>query len=132
MIVAREHIPVIWRDIEAHVDAALEKAHGEFDRYDVLQYLMAGEFQLWVPDDLSGICVTRVLSYPRYTAVRVVLFAGKGALGTWAVPMIERVEEWARGMGCKRLEEMGRDGWAKVGQKHGWQEASRLMVKELI
>lgn len=130
--VIREHIPIIWRDVEGFIDRALSHAFGEFDRFDVLQYLMSGDMQLWVPDDLSGACVTRVLIYPRYKAVRVVLFAGDGALKSWAIPMIERIEQWARDIGAKRLEELGRDGWAKVGAKQGWQEASRLMVKELL
>lgn len=127
----REHVVTLWRVIEPLVGEALKHSAGQFDRYDVLQCLLAGEMQLWVENDLKGMGVTQVIPYPRYKAVRVVLMAGKDGLGNWVEEMLGTIEAWAKSLGARRLEEVGRKGWAKVGHRCGWHEAATVMAKDI-
>lgn len=81
---------------------------GTHNERDVFDAVVSGAAQLWMRGDSAA--VTEIVSYPRVKACRVWLAAGN----LEDIREIERqIEEWARGVGCGRLEIIGRKGWLK-------------------
>ena len=136
VLVDRERILDAWRESEHLVQKALDHSIGEFDKFDILRFLLTQEMQLWLAVDgeqIKGITVTQLIHFPRYKAMQVVLMAGKDAFNGWFREMMAAVETHARVMGAKKIQECGREGWERMERRLnlGFKKAYTVMVKEL-
>jgi hypothetical protein len=94
---------------------------GTHNERDVFDAVVSGAAQLWMLGDSAA--VTEIVSYPRVKACRMWLAAGN----LEEILEIERqIEDWARGIGCARLEMIGRKGWLKK-LKH-WRTDARVLM----
>lgn len=84
--------------------------------------------QLWIVDDYRAACVTQIVVYPQHKACLVVALGGEG-MDEWFDELMEAVETWARGMGCRYVEEYGRKGWARIGAKRGYEPVYQVLRK---
>lgn len=84
--------------------------------------------QLWVVDDYRAACVTQIVVYPQHKVCLVVALGGEG-MDEWFPELMDTVEEWARQVGCRYVEEYGRKGWQKVGSKRGYEQVYTVMRK---
>ena len=95
---------------------------------DLLTRIQRGEYQLWgVP---GGVCVTSVTDLPQFRVCTVLQLAGDG-LSEWFDPLMDAIEDWARQLGCKYVEEYGRKGWERIGKSRGYERAFTVMRKKL-
>jgi len=135
-LLERHHVLDGWREIEPLVQRALDHSVGEFDKYDILKFILADEMRLWVATDgptLKGIAVTQIIHFPRYRTCQVVLMAGKDAFTSWFREMMQAIEHWAKAMGASRIQECGRPGWERMEKRLnlGFKKAYTVMVKEI-
>ncbi len=114
-----------WRRLRHHILAALEHAGGTHSEDDVLDLLRADQAQFW-PADNSAM-VTEIVGYPNGNHCRIWLAGGEYD----ELRALERdmVIPWATSMGCRRIELVGRKGWAR--RLNDYQEVARVLAKEI-
>ena len=110
--------------VKRHIDAALEYAGDTHDSADILHGISRGYFQFF-PLKKSAI-VTEIIDYPRITSCRFFLAGGD---------LVElrdaelSVSEWAKAVGCQRVEIAGRPGWERA--LTGYKKSAIWLSKEL-
>lgn len=110
--------------VKRHIDAALEYAKDTHEPKDILHGVQQGFFQFF-PLEKSAI-VTEIIDYPKITSCRFFLAGGD---------LIElrdaerQVCEWAKTVGCRRVEIAGRPGWERA--LRGYDKAAVWLSKEL-
>lgn len=110
--------------VKRHIDAALEYAKDTHEPKDILHGVQQGYFQFF-PLEKSAI-VTEIIDYPKITSCRFFLAGGD---------LIElrdaerQVCDWAKTVGCRRVEIAGRPGWERA--LHGYDKAAVWLSKEL-
>lgn len=92
---------------------------------ELAETIMRGEAQLWVEGD--AMVVTQLDHKPQDTIL--VFWIAAGSLEDIR-PLLERIYEWGRGMGCNRASALARRGWARVMAADGWKENKSLVVLE--
>ena len=114
-----------WRRLRHHILAALEHAGGTHTEDDVLDLLRADQAQFW-PADNSAM-VTEIVGYPNGSHCRIWLAGGEYD----ELRALERdmVIPWASSVGCRRIELVGRKGWAR--RLNDYQEVARVLAKEI-
>ena len=114
-----------WRRLRHHILAALEHAGGTHTEDDVLDLLRADQAQFW-PADNSAM-VTEIVGYPNGNHCRIWLAGGEYD----ELRALERdmVIPWASSMGCRRIELVGRKGWAR--RLTDYNEVARVLAKEI-
>jgi hypothetical protein len=74
------------------------------------------EAQFWAAQAASGalvgICVTRV--YQTDLGRFCTVFVAQGALAPYLAEGMALIEDWARGLGCRAVEIIGRRGWERA------------------
>ena len=114
-----------WRRLRHHILAALEHAGGTHSEDDVLDLLRADQAQFW-PADNSAMG-TEIVGYPQGSHCRIWLAGGEYD----ELRALERdmVIPWASSMGCRRIELVGRKGWAR--RLTDYNEVARVLAKEI-
>lgn len=84
--------------------------------------------QLWVVPERAAM-VTQILVYPNHKTLLVVILAGDG-MDEWLPSVIERLDEYAKHIGAKYIEERGRAGWERALSKYGYKKAYVVLRKE--
>lgn len=122
-----EHAAAMWPRIVEQVEAALEHSEGCYRAADVLDALLAGEWQLWT--DGRSIACTRVAEYPAKRVLSIILASG----GRDSVaPIWAALEPFARVNGCSAISWWGRPGWRRSGfLPKGWRHTHDVMTVEL-
>jgi len=121
--------------IYEYLKEALDWAAGELDALDLIALVEEDKAQLWLifgeeSRKLRAVATTMVVQYPRLKVVRVVTLAGEG-MDEWAGELAERLEKFARGQECQRLEAFGRKGLEKKLGKLGFRAQYVTLVKEV-
>jgi hypothetical protein len=76
--------------------------------------------------------VTEIMTATRGKALNVVALGGEvGSMPKWIDVFDEAVTKYGRDNGCHLLFEMGRDGWRRVLDRHGWVDGPSTMMKVL-
>lgn len=90
--------------------------------------LNANALQWWC--DGTSALVTRIVEFPGGAKVfeGIATYGEQQSLWLAIAPDVERM---ARSMGMKRLRAMGRLGWIKAGQPHGWTPYMVMIEKDL-
>ena len=114
-----------WRRLRHHILAALEHAGGTHTEDDVLDLLRADQAQFWPA--ANSAMVTEIVGYPQGSHCRIWLAGGEYD----ELRALERdmVIPWASSMGCRRIELVGRKGWAR--RLNDYQEVARVLAKEI-
>lgn len=90
--------------------------------------LKADEAQFWC--DGQSALVTRVAQYPGGARV-VEGLAAYGNLDSLWGRIAPAVEGFAREAGCTDMHAMGRFGWGRAAQKHGWKPEMVVITKRV-
>lgn len=120
---------VIDRDMEelsAKVVRALEVC-GTYSPADVWKALDADEMQAW--GDKDNLVISRIELYPQMKLCEVFIVAGDMD-ACWEI-VSERVEPWAKRLGCSKMVGRGKLPWARVVKKFGYEPAWVSCVKDL-
>jgi hypothetical protein len=106
----------LWPLLAPFVESALKHTQGEMGSLDICERAINGAMQLWVVaerDKIQGVVVTEVIEFPNITSLRVVTLSGEG-FQEWKRELDQRLEQFARVVGAKRIEAVGRPGWTRA------------------
>lgn len=103
-------------------------SHGRAEVDDIVGFLYSGRMQLWVffagdkeTPELAGHMITEVKDYPRCKMLVLQYCAAEtGTMEPIEGAMHETLERFAKDMGCKGIEFVGRPGWARSAKAHGY------------
>ena len=108
-----------------HILAALEHAGGTHTEHDILDLLRNDQAQFW-PAENSAM-ITEIVGYPNGSHCRIWLAGGE--YDELRGLERDRVIPWARSRGCRRIELVGRKGWAR--RLKDYDEVAVVLAKEI-
>ena len=114
-----------WGRLRHHILAALEYAGGTHNEHDILDLLRRDKAQFWPSEDSA--MITEVVDYPGGLHCRIWLAGGN--YKELRELERDRLIPWARQQGCRRIELVGRKGWAR--RLKDYQEVAVTMAKEI-
>lgn len=133
-----EEIDKYWGLVEFLIAEALKYGGSYADLSHVKADLKKDTMQLFimygVDDDgeskVFGCCTTRIFGNPNYDELQGCICTGKKQ-HLWVDELIATLERFAKDNGCKRLNMLGRPGWKKIVDKHGWKVKHYQYQKEI-
>lgn len=130
--VAAHELAAWWPRVVEQVRAAIVRGGRLETAEDVLDRLKNDEAQLWLicAPHVVGIFVTEIFVSSRGRTCAVPIAAGED-LETHIVPVLAKLEQWARAERCVRLEGFGRDGWLRALRPYGWKPVATVIEKDL-
>ncbi len=99
---------------------------------DVRQWLLRGEYQLWISgsvQEIKAAAVTAVTVYPGSKWLTIVL-AGGSDMPHWLEEGLDSLERFALGAGCDGVEIVGREEWSRV--LNGYESVGTVVQKYLM
>lgn len=104
--------------------------NGRYTVEDILDQIERQERQCWLvmDGDIRAVAITSI-SAERFKTCRIESLAGEG-LKEWADAYTE-IENWARAMGCAKIEALARPGYARVGRRFGLKQTHVMLEKDL-
>lgn len=130
-IIPQAVLDVVDADARKMLAPAVERSGGRHTVDSVMASIYGGYNALWFAfnDDGKsvGALVTEIETYPNRTMLNLIFCAGDD-LEDWHEEMLDILEKYGRDNGCDGMELIGRYGWKKFLQKHGW-EASYLVCQ---
>lgn len=100
---------------------------------DIVRFLLNGQMFLWAVHDKGtayGYVIAEVKHYPQCKMLTVQYCAGKpNHMQFVEDEMFEILENSARSAGCAGVEFIGRPGWRKAAQGHGFEVQSVMYQK---
>lgn len=110
-------VPGAWPLALPLLREPISMSRGCYEPDDVAAMCMAGDAQLWLVTDKTGVIaayVGKVVQYPRKRTYFSLFMGGKpGQIDKWLKPLIDAVEAWSKTWGCEALEIAGRKGWTR-------------------
>ena len=133
--VPSERVFEVWPTVEPMLKGAVDLAPRRFSTGDLFLLLGCGKQLLWIVVDgpernIIAALTSRVYNLPQ-GRICSVDWAGGEDHRTWVDEFLRIVEKYAKNMGCDIIEYIGRPGWAKYVEKHGWSRQSVAYEKEL-
>lgn len=112
--------------IMPYLQESAERSRGRATVDDILRFLFTGEMQLWVVYDeekseAHGHFITEVKQYPQMKLL-VIQYAAMlpNHMRQIEDMMQAYAEDYAKHVGCKGIEFVGRPGWKKHAEKYGY------------
>ena len=117
----------VWVQCRPLVDSALAHAHGELNSEQLRRLVKEGHMKLVVAHDrevVHAVLALEDITYPGYTALRVVVFAGRtrGVLKECLTRFWPKILAGAKANGCTQIESMCHPAMAKLLLRHGFQQ----------
>lgn len=126
-------VEALWPIIEPMISKAIDRCHGETSAEYVKQDLIDGADRLLLVTEDENPLAAIMLSISQRPTKKVlhVSLAGGEQMEKWfdaGIPVVERV---AQEVGADAVYVMGRKGWIRKLEKHGYSVYSTLIGKEL-
>jgi hypothetical protein len=124
-----------WPDIAPLIEPAIRMSDGRHTAATTLQAVQACEMQAFVAlRDAEPImaCITRIALYPAQRWLQIP-FCGGLDMRAWLPALVDAIDDLAFSEGCIGVEIFGRDGWARVLRRYGYEPAphGHLLVKRV-
>lgn len=126
------HIDEMWPYVSPFVVDALNYGFGEWDEFNIYDFLMDSDMQLWVVikgNLLKGVVITEVVRYPKKKVLRIALVSGS-EIKNWK-HYIDALESWGASINCTAIEGWGRKGWEKMVKDIGFTSSRVVLCKEI-
>lgn len=128
-IIPKDFIGQVWGEVSDYIDKAWETSPGYYNSTDILDRILNDLEVLWGVYDknknILGCFTTSVEEYPRARILVITALSGHD-LEKWYEKSLETVKNYARDMGCSRIEARGRGGWTAYAKKTGWQVSATV------
>jgi len=114
--------------------AAFKTNSGRFTAQDILKSITADKQQIWLArdittDSIAMVCLTEVRTYPQKKALHISYVIGSdNQKWMW---ILEKIEIWAKDLGCDLVEAEGREGWKPIVTPLGYKIEKVVYKKEL-
>lgn len=129
-----EVIDVVWDDAKKFLEPAVNFAKTRYTIESIRQFIDGHHVALWVAMDdqnrMKATITTRVYDYPEGRSLEMDWIGGED-MEEWLPAFQERLEAYARDMGCDFMAGQGRKGWSKPLKKLGWEEEYVSFRKDL-
>jgi hypothetical protein len=122
------NIDEVWDRAAPLIEPALDHAGGEITIDDVKEKLKSGKMGMISINDFEAVCTVEFVDYSRISALRVVTLAGHN-MEYWLDELIQYLVNWAESYKLGRIEHLGRKGWQRVLEKHGFVASYIFMTK---
>lgn len=127
--------PAVWMRLVPYFNAALEHCHGELSESSIKGLIAHNKQQVWVclagdSAELLGAILTEISEYPCLRVLRIVLLNGIN-FKDWSGIARAALEDYAREMGCARLESSGRKGLTRLLAPLGFEVAYTTLIMEV-
>ena len=124
----------VWILVKDLIQKACDRAGAFADAEDIKSWLEKGTMQLWVAFDnndkkIKCVTVTEIRQYPKYKVCDCKITTGTD-YKSW-VDFMDNVVNWARSLGCKKMEIFTRPGWEKVLKRKGFEKTHVQLEKVL-
>ena len=133
-VLSQEELADRWHKIKPLVNKSLAYGMGDVTAHGLYIECLGSISQCWVMEDeegnILGAAITRILTFATYKELVIVTttITGWSDVGP---NVLEDIEEFARGIGCKYTTVHGRKGWKRVLDKHGYKSPYITLMKEL-
>jgi hypothetical protein len=115
---------IVGRVAECGVAAGDLRSPGEW-----LERIQSKDAQLWLVrkgQNIVGVVITEIYDTRRGKTCAMPVTAADDMVA--AIPVVlDVIGRWAREHDCKRLEGVGRKGWARALKAYGWQELATVV-----
>lgn len=109
-----KQVDLIWPDVSHWIKRAMQRGDlGRFD--DVEADVLSGKALLWLAwiwPEIEGAAVTQI-SRTEKSKVCTIVACGGERVSRW-LPLIEKIEEYAKQQDCDRTQIFGRPGWVRL------------------
>jgi hypothetical protein len=99
----------------------------------IKEYCKQGTMQLWLvvteSNEVLCVCVTEIRKYPNYSVCDTRIVTGK-QYKDW-FHYVDRIGEWAKKQGCKKMEIFARPGYVPMFKERGYKATHVQVEKEL-
>lgn len=116
-----------WLDVCIELRPKIEKAlafHGNTHSFEeLIQAIATRRLQIFFDD--HSILLVEIVQFPRLKVCSPLLVAGNLKD---VVKLIREAEEWARDIGCQRIQSTGQIGWRAIAKELGWRINPRPFV----
>ena len=123
-----------WYLVVEHVERSLVHGTGDVSSYDLFIECLAATSQCWIREDeygiIHGVAVTRIKECKQYKELVIVCTTSDGWFDH-GPEILEMLEDFARGVGCKYTSVYGRRGWKRALEQYGYSEPYITLMKEL-
>jgi hypothetical protein len=118
--------PIQMRMVDKLRDA-LRRAGSTHTVQDLIDLARAGKAQFW--ERGGTLVVTEVVEFPRRKVLR--FWVAGGDLDD-VERLMPQIEQWGREQGATMAEAIGRRGWARRSEAHGYNAVATVFQKELL
>jgi hypothetical protein len=129
----KEEIDGIWNLVKNLIRKACIRAGGFVNEEHIKEYCKQGEMQLWVviteTNEVLCVCVTEIRKYPNYSVCDTKIVTGK-RYKEW-FDYVDKISEWAKEQGCKKMEIFSRPGYVSMFKEKGYSATHVQVEKEL-
>ena len=129
----KEEIDKVWPLAKELVHKACVRAGGFFNEEHVKEFCKKGTMQLWLvvteTNEVLCVCVTEIRKYPNYSVCDTRIVTGK-QYKDW-FHYVDRIGEWAKKQGCKKMEIFARPGYVPMFKERGYKATHVQVEKEL-
>jgi len=119
-----------WEEAGPRIQKALDTIETGYRLEDVAKKILSQHAQLWVIPGKAA-AVTEIHIYPQHKTL-VISFLGGDDMASWFDDMMNVLESYAKVMECRYIEEYGRPGWERIGNRIGFEKVYTVMRKDLV
>lgn len=125
-----ENIKLALKDVEKYILRGLEFADNKYNLEDIKDLISQNILILWVVyNDESkkpiGCLLTELLEYPQVRALSIFIISGDDLESI--LTLLPDLIEYAKHVGCKKIEFYGRPGWERVMKSHSFEKTHTVM-----
>lgn len=116
-----------WLKSRKYILDALKRGIDSHSEKDVFYAIARGDAQLWTGQ--KSACVTEIVTYPNFKSIRFWLAGGNLEE---LKEMEQPICEWAKSIGCKNAQIIGRKGWSRIKDKdRAYEEVGTISMRSI-
>lgn len=137
--VKKHEVEKFWGLCQFMIIEALKYNGSKMTAPQLREDIEEGFYQLYIifgsedgiENKVFGVLVTRITDHPQLRQCEIEILTGKKR-ELWEDKVITLIEQLAVVNDCHRISIMGRPGWKKLGDKHGYRVKNYEFVKEML
>lgn len=133
IMVPTERVPHAWPEALKYIRPAFERLSHRKDEAMLYSDIVGERKRLWVVaegDKVRGFGVTHVYDDELRRVMAIEYAGGKDVAGQYSI-VVEKLEEYAKDMGCQTVEIYGRRGWERALKNDGYAEKAIVLEKDI-
>ena len=121
----------MWPRIEGYVAAAIAYSGGRYVPVDFLARILVGQAELLVSADQTLVAILEPQQFPRRRVLSITIAGGEPNGGHDWGDLLAAARDSAVRHGCTLIEIIGRPGWEKLADPHGYAASATVLAKEV-